>query len=366
MHFTVHFLLDLLLVVAATAAPTGPDSDSSEQHITKLPESAFDEDSCGLKMLQVADAMAYASDDASILSFSSIEEEGELSVPAAPVLRVTNPKRPASIAVDMNSASLNAAIEAKKIKRRMVSKLVRKSRAPATKEPPMSLIELQHTSKGGSNEATVLNVWKVWNEQLRTPEQYHAALIEKYDGSRLHGPSGSGKGWEEQWFAKYRYYKELGEEIDKRVKDGKSLEEVIARLEVIRMSIYNLKSVKALVEGIRIARDEMPFVPARNGQEVDIKDALEADDASRKEGEEDSAEKNPPAAHVLRGTTLRPASLIELQQAGNGGSNGTTVLSLWEVWDEQLRTPDPFHAALIEKYRNKVNGGSGKTWAEKG
>jgi uncharacterized ubiquitin-like protein YukD len=40
---------------------------------------------------------------------------------------------------------------------------------------------------------------------------------------------------------KYRYYKEIGEEIDRRVKNGKSLEEVIARLEVIRLSIKNLK-----------------------------------------------------------------------------------------------------------------------------
>jgi hypothetical protein len=72
-------------------------------------------------------------------------------------------------------------------------------------------------------------------------------------------------------------YKELGEEIDKRVKDGKRLGEVIARLEVIRMSIYNLKTVKALVDGIRIARGDEPFNPAlrsRISSEVDVKDAL--------------------------------------------------------------------------------------------
>jgi hypothetical protein len=50
--------------------------------------------------------------------------------------------------------------------------------------------------------------------------EFHAALIGKYgDGT---GINEDGIGWEKKWVLKYRYYKEIGEEIDKRVNEGKS------------------------------------------------------------------------------------------------------------------------------------------------
>jgi hypothetical protein len=273
MHFPAHFLLSLILVVAATAAPTGSDSDSNEQHITNLPESASDEDSCGLTMLQVADAMANVSDDASILSlpFSSIEED--MVQPAAPVLRDPNPKRPACVAVDIDI--LNADNEAK---RRRVSYPSREAQAPATQEAPSFLIELQDPSRGGPNgKATVRSVWTVWDEQLRNLDPFHTALIEKYD-DKLYDYNG--KNLAEKWVIKYRYHKEIGEEIDRRMakNDGKSVDQIIARLEKILLSIKNRKTVKALVEGIRNARGEDPLIPGRSGRNgVDITESLDED-----------------------------------------------------------------------------------------
>jgi hypothetical protein len=146
---------------------------------------------------------------------------------------------------------------------------------------PSNLIELPSPSRGGANgKATVLDVWTVWNEQLRNPDAFHTALIEKYgDGTGIYKAGKRGNGWAEKWFLKYRYYEEVGEEIDRRLAkiDGKSVDQIIGRLEYILNQTYNLKTVKALVEGIRIARGEDPISPARNGKEVDIKDLLEED-----------------------------------------------------------------------------------------
>jgi hypothetical protein len=99
-------------------------------------------------------------------------------------------------------------------------------------------------------------------------------LIKKYgDGTSI---KEDGTRWEQKWFLKYQYYKEIGKEIDRRVKDGKSVERIIKRLEFIRMQIKGLKSVKRLVEGIRIVRGEEPFGESR-GKVVDIKALLEED-----------------------------------------------------------------------------------------
>jgi hypothetical protein len=145
---------------------------------------------------------------------------------------------------------------------------------------PSSLIDLPSPSKSGNTgKATVRSVWTVWNKQLRNPDAFHTALItaliEKYgdDGSGIYR---DGKDWEQKWFIKYHYYKEIGQEIERRLakKDGKTVDQIIDRLDKIRESIYNLKTVKALVEGIRNARGEDPINPGRNGKEVDITESL--------------------------------------------------------------------------------------------
>jgi hypothetical protein len=278
MHFTVRFLLELLLVVVATAAPTGPDADSNEQHIAQLPESASDEDSCGLTNLQVAEAMANESDDASILSLPFFFIEEGMDQPAAPVLIKPNLKRPASAALDMNLAILNAATN--EAKRRRVSNRARETQDPVTQEASSFLIELQDPSRGGPNgKATVLSVWTIWNEQLRNPDPFHTALIKKYE-DKLYVNGRSGTNLAEKWVIKYRYYKEIGKEIDRRLAKnyGKSLERIIGRLEFIRNNIYNRKTVKALVDGICIARGEDPIIPGRSGRDgVDIKALLDAE-----------------------------------------------------------------------------------------
>jgi hypothetical protein len=96
-------------------------------------------------------------------------------------------------------------------------------------------------------------------------------LIKKYgDGT---GIKEDGTGWEQKWFLKYRYYKEIGEEIDGRMRNVKNVDQIIKRLDYIRKQIYGRRSVKRLVEGIRKARGDKPFVESM----VDIKSLLEAD-----------------------------------------------------------------------------------------
>jgi hypothetical protein len=146
---------------------------------------------------------------------------------------------------------------------------------------PSNLIELPSPSRGGPNgPSTVPSVWKVWNEQLRNPDVFHTELIERYRNKLNAGRSG--RNWAEKWIMKYRYYKVLGEEIDRRLakNDGKSLDSIVTRLEFIRLSIFDRKTIKALSEGIRIARGEDPIIPKRKnsyecGKQTDITSLLE-------------------------------------------------------------------------------------------
>jgi hypothetical protein len=97
---------------------------------------------------------------------------------------------------------------------------------------------------------TVREVWNIWNSTMRGCLQFDDAGIRKVK-SFYAGRAGN-------WFTKNRVYKEVGEEVERRVKDGQRLDEAINQLEVIRWYIpYH--SVQSLVDGLRHARGDKPL-----------------------------------------------------------------------------------------------------------
>jgi hypothetical protein len=103
--------------------------------------------------------------------------------------------------------------------------------------------------------AGVRDVWNVWNTKLRNLDSRHRNLIEEKESLRIQYRYTDRTG---RWFTKYRVYKEVGEEIDRRMKDGQRLDEAIDQLDLIRWSIpYH--SIQRLVDGLRHARGDTPF-----------------------------------------------------------------------------------------------------------
>jgi hypothetical protein len=187
MHFPVHFLLDLLLVVAATASPIVSDSDSSEQpspdplpqtrggktiqaletiraspptltgtsseevnHERTIPAGSGRggklERVFAQKMLDLANSGGSVVTHPNSASFPDDDEE-EMNQPDPPVLREFNPKRPASPTSDTDSASLPAA------KRRMVSESAARARVSSQ----------YHLAPIDPATATVSNIYQEWS-----------------------------------------------------------------------------------------------------------------------------------------------------------------------------------------------------------
>jgi hypothetical protein len=124
---------------------------------------------------------------------------------------------------------------------------------------------------------SVADMWEVWNGTLRRGEgldQWHQGLIKEL-GDGFNKKSGKTRysSWADKWIAQYRYYRVIGEEIERRLNiGGHTLEQIIDRLE--KMELKGSNTIGALVDGIRIAQGEKPF----NSNNPDIKDLLDDED----------------------------------------------------------------------------------------
>jgi hypothetical protein len=132
--------------------------------------------------------------------------------------------------------------------------------------------------------ASVADLWEVWNGKLLRGEgldQWHQGLIDlKGFGFNSKGNSAY-SGWANKWINQYRYYRVIGEEIERRLNiGGHTLEQIIDRLEVIRISseMNGCNTIGALVDGIRVSQGETPFNSKWNRADPDIKDLLDDED----------------------------------------------------------------------------------------
>jgi hypothetical protein len=128
------------------------------------------------------------------------------------------------------------------------------------KNPPDNLIEIPSLGGRGSCQPslTVNDVWMVWNATLRNLDHWHMALISDRNGI---SPRNLHKTWAGKWYIKYRYYREIGVEIDERLakNDGLSEDDLVDRLETVRQNIKHNRSIQALVDGLRLERGSKPF-----------------------------------------------------------------------------------------------------------
>jgi hypothetical protein len=123
------------------------------------------------------------------------------------------------------------------------------------KYPPSNLIPLPALENG---KVRINDVWSVWNSTLRNLDVWHKGLIAaKY---RMKFQSHY-DGWAGSWFTKYRYFREIGVEIDERLakNDGLSEDDLVDRLETVRQNIKHNRSIQALVDGLRLERGSKPF-----------------------------------------------------------------------------------------------------------
>jgi hypothetical protein len=145
------------------------------------------------------------------------------------------------------------------------------------KTAPENLIKIPPVSKVNS----VAGVWSVWNGMLRRGkglDKWHQGLIDlKGFGFNSKGTSADYTGWANKWIAQYRYFRVIGEEIERRLNiGGHTLKEIIDRLEVIRWTeMFGRFTVQALVDGIRIAQGKKPFNSKEGRADPDIKDLLD-------------------------------------------------------------------------------------------
>lgn len=111
--------------------------------------------------------------------------------------------------------------------------------------PPSNLIFLPGLGRGNGLPLRV--IWGIWNTKLRDLDPWHLGLIAD---RRVKAYTTNEKTWAGKWYQKHRYYKEIGEEIYRRIVKGKgkSVEEIIDRLEFIRKSIP-MQYIHGLVDG---------------------------------------------------------------------------------------------------------------------
>jgi hypothetical protein len=120
------------------------------------------------------------------------------------------------------------------------------------KASPSCLISLAYPNA----RTTVLDVWNVWVKRLSSGplDDFHQDLASK----------AYYMGWEGKWAAKYRFFEEIGDEIERRMKRrmnaGKSVLEIINRLDTIRRNMTTCPTIQGLVDGLRVARGDDPYI----------------------------------------------------------------------------------------------------------
>jgi hypothetical protein len=89
---------------------------------------------------------------------------------------------------------------------------------------------------------------------LRGLDPWHKGLLADREGK---SPRNA---WAGKWFPKYRYYREVREEVYRRLgkNDGLSEEDIVDRLELTRLSLKR-QSIRGLVDGLRVAQGSEPF-----------------------------------------------------------------------------------------------------------
>jgi hypothetical protein len=136
-------------------------------------------------------------------------------------------------------------------------------KAYSGKDPLRNLIGLP----GIGRRYTVHAVWTVWNSTLRNLDVWHKGLTAAKYRLKIQPHY---DGWAGTGFTKYRYFREIGEEIDRRleVRDGLSVEYIVDRLDVVRLSIRPRSSVQGLTKGLRNYRGFVPFAKRKVAIEI--------------------------------------------------------------------------------------------------
>jgi hypothetical protein len=133
-------------------------------------------------------------------------------------------------------------------------------------DPPVDIFPLPNL-RGQGASITVNEAWKVWNSTLRDldTDKWHKGLIAAKDLLKIQGHY---SGWAGKWSRTYRCYREVGEDVNRRLanNDGMSAIEITGRLESIRLSIQSRTStsIRWLVDGLRSAKGQEPFVERKH------------------------------------------------------------------------------------------------------
>jgi hypothetical protein len=92
----------------------------------------------------------------------------------------------------------------------------------------------------------------IWNSTLRDLDVWHLGLIAEKDLLKIQR---SYDGWAGKWYGQYRYYREVGEEIDRRLanNEGEGEGVTVDRLNAVRQSILYSPTIHGLADGLRAA-----------------------------------------------------------------------------------------------------------------
>jgi hypothetical protein len=197
-------------------------------------------------------------------------------------------------------------------------------------------------------------VWNVWNSTLRELDAWHMGLIASEELKSINTTCDL---WAGMWFRKYRYYKEIGEEIDWRLgkNDGLGEKDIVDRLNVVRLSIKHSPSIPGLTDGIRKYRGFVPFRKRIVAIDISSGPKYLADCQST------SKRRRLNPSHEVRGSSPQrsnrsrtgpyggedPSSnLITIPYLGWGPS-AITVNEAWNIWNSTLRELDAWHLGLI-------------------
>jgi biotin-(acetyl-CoA carboxylase) ligase len=90
------------------------------------------------------------------------------------------------------------------------------------------------------------DLYKKIRQKGLDPNDIHSKLLKHFENIKVKAVRGS---WADIWYRKYQYFKEVGDEIKIRKDGGKSVQEIMARLEAIRLSIRDRRSIKVRFGG---------------------------------------------------------------------------------------------------------------------
>jgi hypothetical protein len=126
---------------------------------------------------------------------------------------------------------------------------------------PDRLIRLPEIGRGIEG-ITVREMWNVYKSKLRHLDLWHRNLIKEKEKNTL---TSNYKNWAGKWFIKYQNYREIGEEIERRMKEsGKDEKDTVKELADIK--IDTIMTIHSLVTRIRAQRGEKHFGMLNTGK----------------------------------------------------------------------------------------------------